>query len=41
MLGKRITSNRWLTARHLTGLYALDQAVADFRLLRYFWSADA
>lgn len=40
VLGKRTTSNRWLTARHMTDLYALDQDVTVFRLLRYFWSAD-
>ena len=40
VLGKRTTSNRWLTARHLADLYALDQDVTVFRLLRYFWSAD-
>jgi hypothetical protein len=41
ILGKRTTSNRWLTARHLADLYALDQGVTIFRLLRFFWSADA
>jgi len=41
VLGKRTTSNRWLTARHLTDLYALDQGVALFRLLLFFWRADA
>jgi hypothetical protein len=40
-LGKKTTSNRWLTARHLTDLYGLDQGVTVFRLLRLFWSADA
>lgn len=40
ILGKRTTSNRWLTARHLADLYALDQGVTVFRLLRFFWSAD-
>ncbi len=40
VLGKRTTSNRWLTARHLADLYALDQDATVFRLLRYFWSAD-
>ena len=41
ILGKRTTSNRWLTGRHLADLYALDQGVTVFRLLRFFWSADA
>ncbi len=41
LLGKRTTSNRWLTARHLNDLYALDPGVAVFRLLRFFWEADA
>jgi len=40
ILGKRTTSNRWLTARHLADLYALDQGVTLFRLLRFFWNAD-
>jgi hypothetical protein len=40
-LGKKTTSNRWLTARHLADLYGLDQGVTVFRLLRVFWSADA
>lgn len=40
MLGKRTTSNRWLTARHLADLYALDPAVTVFRLLHKFWDAD-
>ena len=40
-LGKKTTSNRWLTARHLADLYGLDQGVTVFRLLRFFWSADA
>jgi hypothetical protein len=40
VLGKRTTSNRWLTARHLADLYALDQEVTVFRLLRFFWDAD-
>ncbi|MCL5098270.1 MAG: DUF1819 family protein [Candidatus Omnitrophica bacterium] len=40
VLGKRTTSNRWLTARHLADLYALDQSVTVFRLLRLFWKAD-
>ena len=39
-LGKRTTSNRWLTARHLADLYTLDQGVTLFRLLRFFWNAD-
>ncbi len=40
ILGKRTTSNRWLTARHLADLYALDHGVTVFRLLRFFWEAD-
>lgn len=40
VLGKRTTSNRWLTARHLADLYALDHDVTVFRLLRFFWNAD-
>jgi hypothetical protein len=40
VLGKRTTSNRWLTARHLADLYGLDQGVTVFRLLRVFWNAD-
>jgi len=41
VLGKRTSSNRRLTARHLTDLYALDPKVTIFRLLRLFWGADA
>jgi hypothetical protein len=41
VLGKRTASNRWLTSRHLADLYALDQGVTVFRLLRFFWDADA
>jgi hypothetical protein len=40
VLGKRTTSNRWLTARHLGELYSLDHSVTVFRLLRFFWDAD-
>jgi len=40
VLGKRTTSNRWLTAGHLADLYALDPAETVFRLLRHFWDAD-
>ena len=40
ILGKRTTSNRWLTVRHLVDLYALDQRVSVFRLLRFFWNVD-
>jgi hypothetical protein len=40
-LGKRTSSNRWLSAQHLADLYALDPKVAIFRLLRFFWGADA
>jgi hypothetical protein len=39
-LGKKTTSNRWLTARHLADLYGLDEGVTVFRLLRFFWNAD-
>jgi hypothetical protein len=39
-LGKKTTSNRWLTARHLADLYGLNEGVTVFRLLRVFWSAD-
>jgi hypothetical protein len=39
-LGKKTTSNRWLTARHLADLYGLDESVTVFRLLRFFWNAD-
>jgi hypothetical protein len=41
VLGKRTTSNRWLSARHLTDLYGLDEGVTVFRLLRFLWNADA
>jgi hypothetical protein len=41
VLGKRTTSNRWLSTRHLVDLYGLDQGVTVFRLLRFFWDADA
>lgn len=40
VLGKRTTSNRRLTARHLIDLYGLDPDIAAFRLLRLFWAAD-
>ncbi len=40
VLGKRTNSNRWLTARHLADLYALDERVSVFRLLRLFWETD-
>jgi hypothetical protein len=40
VLGKRTTSNRWLTARHLADLYALHHSVTVFRLLRFFWDTD-
>lgn len=40
ILGKRTTSNRWLTARHLAGLYALDPVATVLRLLRFFWDTD-
>jgi len=40
ILGKRTTSNRWLTARHLADLYALDHGVTVFRLLRFFWDTE-
>ena len=35
-----ITSNRWLTARHLADFYALDHGVTVFRVLRFFWGLD-
>jgi hypothetical protein len=41
VLGKRTTSNRWLTARHLADLYGIDPTVTVFRLLRMFWTTDA
>jgi len=41
VLGKRTTSNRWLTARHLADLYGLDSGVVVFRLMRFFWAADS
>lgn len=40
-LGKRTSSNRWLTARHLADLYGLDERLVVFRLLRFFWKLDA
>ncbi len=40
-LGKKTTSNRWLTARHLANLYGLDEGVTVFRLLRTLWGADS
>ncbi len=39
-LGKRSQKNRELSARHLMTLYSLDQSVATFRALRYFWTRD-
>lgn len=39
-LGKRSQKNRELSARHLMTLYSLDQSVASFRALRYFWTRD-
>ena len=41
VLGKRTTSNRWLTARHLANLYGIDSSVVVFRLMRFFWTADS
>jgi hypothetical protein len=40
VLGKRTTSNRWLSTRHLVDLYGLNRGVTVFRLLRFFWEAD-
>src|SRR5437879_6029155 len=37
-LGKKTTSNRWLTARHLADLFGLDESITVFRLLRFFWN---
>jgi len=39
-LGKRTTSNRWLTARHLADLYGMDAGIPVFRSLRVFWEHD-
>lgn len=39
-LGKHTLSTRRLTLQRLTELYALNQAVALFRLLRRFWRTD-
>lgn len=39
-LGKRSQKNRELSARHLMTLYSLDQSVATFQALRYFWTRD-
>lgn len=39
ILGKKTASTRKLTAKHLSELYALDEQVTLFRLLRFFWSA--
>ncbi len=39
-LGKRSQKNRELSARHLMTLYSLDQSVASFQALRYFWTRD-
>ena len=39
-LGKRSARTRQLTARHLTGLYALDPDITLFRILRFFWNRD-
>ncbi len=40
ILGKRTTSNRWLTARHMSNLFGLDSGLTVFRLLRGFWDVD-
>lgn len=37
ILGKKTASTRKLTAKHLSELYALDDRVTIFRLLRFFW----
>lgn len=39
-LGKRTQANRKLTYRHLANLYTLEQSVAIFRALLYFWQRD-
>ena len=39
ILGKKTASTRKLTAKHLSELYALDERVTLFRLLRLFWGA--
>ncbi len=39
-LKKSSVSNRKITARHLSELYALDPSIAVFRALRYFWERD-
>lgn len=39
-LGKRSTSSRQLTLRHLRSLYSLDHRVTIYRALRYFWQRD-
>lgn len=39
VLGKKTASARRLTAKHLSELYALDDGVPVFRLLRLFWGA--
>jgi hypothetical protein len=41
LLGKKTASTRKLTAQRLTELYALDESVTLFRLLRFFWQADS
>lgn len=40
-LGKRTTSNRWLTARHLGDLYGINAGVPVSRSLRGFWEHDS
>jgi hypothetical protein len=41
VLGKRTAATRRLTAQRLGELYALDPEVTLFRVLRFFWKADA
>jgi hypothetical protein len=41
ILGKKTASTRKLTAQRLTELYALDESITLFRLLRLFWQADS
>ena len=41
VFGKRTAATRRLTAQRLNELYALDPEVTLFRLLRFFWQADA
>ena len=40
VLGKKTASTRRASAQRLSELYALDPAIACFRLLRFFWDID-